>query len=68
LTGQADLAHDDYVERPVERARNLVSDRHAAARQREHERVTLRHDPCELRRKRATGLVAVVKPSRHSSD
>ena len=39
VAGRADLSHHQHVERRPERLRDLVGDRHAAARQAEHDRV-----------------------------
>lgn len=47
VAGDAELAHDEHVERRVERAGDLAGDRHAAARQAEHDHVVAAGVPAQ---------------------
>ena len=47
VAGDAELAHDEHVERGVERAGDLAGDRHAAARQAEHDHVVAAGVPAQ---------------------
>ena len=60
LPRHADLAHQQQVERRVQRARHLQPDRHAATRQREHDRIGQLH-PRQPLAERATGDRAVLE-------
>lgn len=62
MPGHAELAHDEYVERRIEGARHLESDRHPAARQGEHQRVAPSGVAAKLTRELPARFPAVAEP------
>ena len=64
----AEFAHDEHVERHVQPRGNLVADRNAAARQREHDEVATAGEALQLVREPLAGLLAISESSAHVAD
>jgi hypothetical protein len=61
VAGESQLAHDEYIQRRMQRLRHLEADGHAAAGQREHDHVVAVAIPRQRLREQLSGMAAVVK-------
>jgi hypothetical protein len=65
LVRHTELAHHQHVERCMQRLRNLAGNRHAAARQREHEQIRLARIRMQRGAQLAAGIGAIAKQRVH---
>lgn len=65
LSGNAELAHDEHVERRAKRLGDLVGDRDPSARKAKHERVGPAGEVAQGAGQAATGLGTVPECTRH---
>lgn len=66
MSGYAEFAHDQDIERSLQSLGDLETDRHAASGQGEHQHVIAPGVGAELRRQEPAGFNAMTKASNHA--